>query len=180
MAGIERIANRRGPAVRGFAAAAIAATVLAGATLPAAMPARAQDSRLEPLSAFAQTLLSIRTAASRVVNFQVWIADNPRRSEQGLMFVRSLDDHAGMLFPFSGREPVAMWMKNTYLPLDMVFVDAHGRIIRIAKHTKPLSLDLIAAPAGTRAVVELKGGICDRFGIAAGDRVLSDALTRAP
>src|SRR5487761_2795556 len=108
----------------------------------------------EPLSAFPQQLLSIRTAAGRVINFKIWIADTPGREEQGLMFVRHMDEHAGMLFPFSGNDPIYMWMKNTIMPLDMVFIDA---------------------PVHTRAVLELQGGAGARFGIGVGDTVLSAA-----
>ena len=138
--------------------------------------AGADDGAPEPLSAFPQSLLAIRTADGRVINFKIWTADTPRRDEQGLMFVHDIDDHAGMLFLFPAGEPVTMWMKNTYMPLDMVFIDEHARITHIAKHTTPLSLDLISAPGPTRAVLELKGGISDRFGIGVGDRVLHQSL----
>jgi len=153
---------------------AAALMVVAGGV---ATKAHAGDARREPLSAFPRSLLAVRTAGGRVIDFRIWIADTAGRAEQGLMFVRQLDAHDGMLFPFSGRQPIAMWMKNTYLSLDMLFVDRRGRISAVAKRTKPLSLDLIDAPAGTRAVVELRGGICDRLGIGVGDAVLSDALT---
>ncbi len=135
----------------------------------------------EPLSAFPQKLLSIRTTAGRVINFKIWIADTPAREEQGLMFVRHMDEHAGMLFLFSGEDPIYMWMKNTVMPLDMVFIDARGRVIGIAARREPYSLDLIDAPAQTRAVLELQGGAGARFGIGVGDAVLSEALNhRAP
>ncbi len=146
------------------------------------MPCRAgaDDGAPEPLSAFPQSLLAIRTADGRVINFKIWTADTPRRDEQGLMFVHDMDDHAGMLFLFPAGEPVTMWMKNTYMPLDMVFIDDHARIAHIAKHTTPLSLDLISAPGPTRAVLELKGGISDRFGIGIGDRVITVRLGEVP
>ena len=169
--------------VRGHARASarMAGWLAAAALLVAAggvgTTVHAADARREPLSAFPKGLLSIRTPTGRVLNFRIWVADTPARAEQGLMFVRRVGDHDGMLFPFSGRQPIAMWMKNTYVSLDMLFVDRRGRISAIAKRTKPLSLDLIDAPAGTRAVVELRGGICERLGIGVGDAVLSDALT---
>lgn len=161
----------RGPRIR-FAGAAclLAATLLLGAVRGA--QARAP----EPLSAFPQQLLSIRTASGRVINFKIWIADTPAREEQGLMFVRHMDEHAGMLFLFSGADPIYMWMKNTIMPLDMVFIDARGRISGIAARREPFSLDLIDAPAHTHAVLELEGGAGARFGIRVGDAVLSDAL----
>ncbi len=152
-------------------AAAILATVVGVAVSPAARAAAP-----EPLSAFPRSVLAIRTVAGRVIDFRIWIANTPRRAEQGLMFVRALATHDGMLFPFPRGQPVVMWMKNTYVPLDMLFLDAHGRIAAITRRAQPLSLDLIYAPTGTRAVVELQGGICDRLGIRVGDHALSSAL----
>jgi uncharacterized membrane protein (UPF0127 family) len=92
------------------------------------------------------------------------------------MFVRDMDDHAGMLFVFPGDQRVTMWMKNTYMSLDMVFIAADGRIEYIAKRTTPLSLGIISAPNPARAVLELKGGISERLGIRVGDRVLHRSL----
>ena len=126
----------------------------------------------EPLSAFPKTQLAVRTASGQVVNFLVWIADSPSRSEQGLMFVRDLDPHAGMLFEFSGSERVTMWMKNTYVSLDMLFIGAHGRIDYIAPRTTPQSLDIISAPNPVSEVLELKGGTAEQFGIHVGDVVV--------
>jgi uncharacterized protein len=126
----------------------------------------------EPLSAFPKTQLAIRTASGQVVNFLVWIADSPSRSEQGLMFVRELDPHAGMLFEFSGRERVTMWMKNTYLSLDMLFIGPQGRIDYIAARTIPQSLDTISAPGLVSEVLELKGGMAEQLGIHIGDTVV--------
>ncbi|MDE2295621.1 MAG: DUF192 domain-containing protein [Gammaproteobacteria bacterium] len=146
--------------------------LLAGTVTPRAVRAAAP----EPLSAFPHSVLAIRTAAGQVIDFRIWIANTPQRAEQGLMFVRDLAAHDGMLFPFPQEQPVVMWMKNTYVPLDMLFVDAHGRIAAITRRAQPLSRDLIYAPAGTRAVVELQGGVCDRLGIRVGDHALSNAL----
>jgi uncharacterized membrane protein (UPF0127 family) len=130
----------------------------------------------EPLSAFPQSLLAIRTSAGRVINFKIWTADRPSRQEQGLMFVRDMDEHAGMLFVFPTSQRVAMWMKNTYVSLDMLFLDDQGRIDYIAARTTPLSLDIIQAPRPSTAVLELVGGAAERLGIRAGDQVLSESL----
>ncbi len=154
---------------------ALAASILATVVGVAAPPA-ARAGTPEPLSAFPRSVLAIRTVAGRGLDFRVWLARTPGRAEQGLMFVRTLDAHDGMLFPFPRDQPVVMWMKNTYVPLDMLFLDARGRIAAITRRAQPLSLDLIYAPSGTRAVVELQGGICDRLGIRVGDHALSSAL----
>jgi uncharacterized membrane protein (UPF0127 family) len=132
----------------------------------------AQEGPPEPLSAFPQSLLAIRTASAKVVNFKIWTADTPRRDAQGLMFVREMDDHAGMLFLFPGDRRVSMWMKNTYIPLDMLFVAPNGRINTIVARTTPLSLDVISAADPARAVLELKGGVAEEMGIKAGDMLV--------
>jgi len=120
--------------------------------------AAAQDARPEPLSAFPQSLLAIRTTAGKVINFKIWTADNPRREEQGLMFVHDMDEHAGMLFMFPGNQRPMMWMKNTYIALDLLFIDEHGQIDYIAAEATPLSLSIIQSPKPSLAVLELKGG----------------------
>jgi len=138
----------------------------------AAASAFAQEPAPEPLTAFPQSLLAIRTASGSVLNFKIWTADRPGRQEQGLMFVRDMDDHAGMLFVFPAVKPISMWMKNTYLSLDMLFIDSDGRIAYIFPHAKPYSLDIINAPKPARAVLELKGGIAEQLGIKVGDHVV--------
>jgi uncharacterized protein len=143
--------------------------IFAGALL---LPATG-NADTEPLFQFPQSTVSIHTAAGHVLNFRIWTADRPNRQEQGLMFVREMDDHAGMLFVFPASRQIAMWMKNTYISLDMLFLDSQGRIDYIAARTKPLTLDLIQAPRPVTAVLELKGGITERLGIHIGDTVLA-------
>ena len=154
----------------------VVATLFCGCALLTGVGARAQDAKPEPLSAFPQSLLAIRTTAGKVLNFKIWTADNPRREEQGLMFVRDLDEHAGMLFVFPGNQQPTMWMKNTYIALDLLFINEHGRIDYIAARTTPLSLSIIQSPKPSRAVLELKGGACEHLGIAVGDSVLHSSL----
>lgn len=133
----------------------------------------------EPLSAFPQSLLAIRTASGKVVNFKIWTADRPSRQEQGLMFVHDIDDHEGMMFLFQPIRQISMWMKNTYLPLDLLFIDSTGRIDYIARRATPLSMDIISDPRPVAAVLELKGGIADSFGIQTGDTVLHESFKQA-
>lgn len=128
----------------------------------------------EPLFQFPQSRLSIRTASGRVLHFNVWVADNPSRQEQGLMFVRDLEEHAGMMFVYPGSQRITMWMKNTYIPLDMLFLDSQGRIDHIAPRATPLSLDIISAPRPANAVIELKGGAAQRLGIHVGDLIVAE------
>lgn len=145
----------------------------AGTAWPQNSP-QTPEPKPEPLSAFPQSLLAIRTSSGKVVNFKVWLADSPRREEQGLMYVHNLDLHAGMLFMFPGNQPVAMWMKNTYIPLDLLFLDGRGKIDYIAASATPLSEKIIGPPTTEFGVLELKGGACDALGIKVGDRVLQE------
>jgi uncharacterized membrane protein (UPF0127 family) len=150
----------------------VAAMLVCASAFVAGGGTRAQEAAPEPLSAFPQSLLAIRTAAGKVLNFKIWTADSPRREEQGLMFVRDMDEHAGMLFVFPGNQRPTMWMKNTYLSLDLLFINEHGRIEYIAARATPLSLSVIESPKPSLAVLELKGGASELLGIKVGDSVV--------
>lgn len=121
------------------------------------------------LAGFARASAMIET--SRACEFlDIWIAVTPEQRAQGLMFVHELGEHQGMLFP--GREPAVlrMWMKNTYIPLDMLFLDAGGRIAGITARTTPLSETTITSPGPVSAVLELNGGFTDRHRVHPGHR----------
>jgi uncharacterized membrane protein (UPF0127 family) len=135
----------------------------------AALP---QAAAPEPLTAFPQSLLAIKSSTGKVVNFKIWTADTEQREQQGLMFIRDMDEHAGMLFMFPQNRPVSMWMKNTYISLDLLFLNARGKIDYIAAGATPLSEAIIGPPTPEYAVLELKGGACERLGIKVGDVVL--------
>ena len=104
--------------------------------------------------------------------FTVELATTPGQMEQGLMFRKSMAPNVGMLFDYRAPSMAAMWMKNTLIPLDMLFVDQRGRIINIHERAVPGSLESIAAAAPARAVIELNGGTAARLGIKPGDRVI--------
>ncbi len=142
------------------------------------LPDARGDDAPEALSAFPRTLLSIKTART-VQTFDAWIANSPRRQQQGLMFVRELDAHRAMAFVYPDERRITMWMKNTFIPLDMLFVDARGKIVFIAHDATPRSLDIVASPIPAKAVFELAGGIARRFGISLGDEILCACLESA-
>lgn len=104
--------------------------------------------------------------------FSVELAKTDEERARGLMFRRKMPANEGMLFDFSPEREVSMWMKDTFIPLDMLFIRADGRIHRIEARTKPHSLDVISSNGPVQAVLELNGGIAKKRGIAPGDRVV--------
>lgn len=103
--------------------------------------------------------------------FQVEVARTDQEKSVGLMFRRTLADDAGMLFPYGPAQDITMWMRNTYIPLDMLFITADGKIARIEANTEPLSERIIDSGSPVSAVLELAGGAAERLGIKAGDIV---------
>ena len=126
---------------------------------------------LAQLAQFPKAELTIETAKGPH-KFAVEVATTPEQMEQGLMFRQSLAPDAGMIFDFKTPQPAMMWMKNTLIPLDMLFVDARGRVVNIHERAVPLSTAIIAAAAPVRAVIELNGGTTAHLGIKPGDRVI--------
>ena len=158
----------------------IAFALLVFAASPGRPSLAQQQPTLEPLSAFPKSLVEIRTRGGNVHPISVWIADQPSRQEQGLMFVSRLPDHQGMLFVYPRPRQISMWMKNTLIPLDMLFIRADGSIAYIAARTTPQALDIISSPEPVRAVLEIAGGLAEELKIGVGDRVYADALSASP
>ena len=103
--------------------------------------------------------------------FMVEIATTDQERAQGLMYRKELPEGRGMLFDFKRDQEVAMWMKNTYVSLDMIFIRADGRIHRIAENTTPESEATIASRGPVKAVLEVVAGTARKLGIAPGDEV---------
>ncbi len=103
--------------------------------------------------------------------FAVELAANDAERSRGLMFRKELPEGRGMLFDFEHDQPVAFWMHNTYISLDMIFIRGDGSILRIAENTEPLSDRLIPSGGPIRAVLEVIAGTARKLGIAPGDRV---------
>lgn len=141
--------------------------VLCGAT---GSPANARDA-IRPLAAFPRERIAIETPSARRHLFEAWRADSPEMRAQGLMFVHGMRADQAMIFVYPQPEFVSMWMKNTLIPLDMLFVDDRGCVIVVHERAEPGSLDAITAPVPVVLVIELAGGTAKTFGLAAGDRV---------
>ncbi|MDX2028010.1 MAG: DUF192 domain-containing protein [Alphaproteobacteria bacterium] len=122
--------------------------------------------------------MSIRTSDGKTISFSVEVATTAEQQTYGLMFRRSMPQDSGMLFIWQADQPITMWMKNTYIPLDMLFVQKDGTITKIATHTKPFDLGLISSDGPVRGVVELNAGEAGRHGLKVGDKVLFPAFSK--
>jgi uncharacterized protein len=124
----------------------------------------------QQLATFPKSTLTIDTAQGPR-RFTVELAVSPEQQRQGLMFRRSLPADGGMLFDFGDTRPAAFWMRNTLIPLDMLFIAADGRIADIHERAVPLSDVTIESRVPVRGVLELNGGTVSRLGIRLGDLV---------
>jgi uncharacterized protein len=121
--------------------------------------------------------LVLRTASGdHSFNIEVMVTNQERAL--GLMFRRSLPENSGMLFIYDPPQPATMWMKNTLIPLDMVFISADGRVHRIEENAEPFSEALIPSDGDIVAVLELNGGEADKIGLKRGDKVIYPGLAR--
>ncbi|HEY6644730.1 DUF192 domain-containing protein [Povalibacter sp.] len=127
---------------------------------------------------FPRSTLQIAGLDAKLHPIRVWVADNETRRARGLMYVREMAADEGMLFIYPRAQRIAMWMKNTVLPLDMLFVAADGRIIRVAANTRPQSLETVESGADALGVIELNAGIAEKLNIRAGSQVIHPAFLR--
>jgi uncharacterized membrane protein (UPF0127 family) len=141
-----------------WAALLFVAALLAAAAMPADAKVRVDKLWLVP-------------ASGQEVPIDIEVAEDPQEKAMGLMFRTELADNRGMLFPYSEARELSMWMRNTYIPLDMLFIRPDGVIHRIEVRAEPMSERIISSQGNVSAVLELPGGATERLGIKAGDRV---------
>ncbi len=104
-------------------------------------------------------------------DFDVDVMRSQADLEKGLMFRKSIPADYGMLFDFQREQTIMMWMKNTYIPLDMLFMDKAGKVVGIIANAQPMSEKILTIPVPTDAVLEVRGGTAARIGLKVGDRV---------
>ena len=154
--------------------AGLAATLLAACSAqPAADAGPSAEIATEtthPVSGLEVIPLTV-TGASGTHRFTVELADTPEAQRRGLMFRTELTDDAGMIFPYDGTTAQSFWMKNTPLPLDIIFIGPDGRISNIAAMTEPYSLESVYSVGAVLGVLELAGGRAAELGIEPGDKV---------
>jgi len=138
----------------------VAAVVAVGAFIGSGFGAQAAN--VQPLEIVTKSGVQV---------FSVEMATTEEEKTTGLMYRKELPDGRGMLFDFSPAQEVSMWMKNTFIPLDMIFIRADGRILRIAENTEPQSTRIIPSRGLAKGVLEVIAGTAKKYGIEPGDRV---------
>ncbi len=137
---------------------------------PLKRPAQMSEENRHPVSGLEVVPLTVSSAEAKH-EFRVEIAASSAEQAKGLMFRTELGPDEGMIFPREPADVASFWMKNTPLPLDIIFVGVDGRIMNIAANTVPYSLDPVPADGLTSLVLEIPGGRAEELGIAAGDTV---------
>jgi uncharacterized membrane protein (UPF0127 family) len=149
----------------------LVATLLLGIAA-SAPPSGLASEALLPLSAFPRERITVETRGARRHRFEAWRADTPVTRSQGLMFVKGLRPEQAMIFVYAPPQRVGMWMKNTVIPLDMLFVDEGGCVVKVHSRARPGDLATIIADVPVVLVVELAGGTAATLGLSPGDRVV--------
>jgi len=127
-------------------------------------------------SIFERSTLKIATPDARLHTFNVWVAADEEHRQLGLMYVRKMDENAGMLFVYPEPFKIGMWMKNTFLSLDMLFVNSKGKIVQVVERTTPQSLKTISTTTEVLGVIELNAGTAERLHIKPGAQVMHPAF----
>ena len=158
-------------------AAALAVTLLAGGTAQAQIPRQSAkvckgQPELRPLES-----LQILTNGSRQA-FMVEIADSSMEREYGLMCRRALAPDRGMLFVFDRSEPQAFWMRNTLIALDIIYLDAKGRVVSISRNARPLDETPLPSGGASQFVLEVASGRAMQIGLRIGDQVVQRTIPR--
>lgn len=153
----------------------VAGLAVAGLALAGLLPAAYDATQAQTLQTFERSSVEIRSGERRH-RFTVELARTHAQHMQGLMFRRKLAADAGMLFLYETPQVARFWMKNTYIPLDMLFIGSDGRVSSIAERTVPLSLESVSSHQPVIAVLEFNAGTASRLGIKVGDQVIHAAL----
>lgn len=147
---------------------------VAALALSLLMPLPAQTAKpASYLRGFDQARAIIETSNNICIVLDIYLADSPEQQGQGLMFIDQMDELEGMLFSYTRVGMISMWMKNTHISLDMLFIHGDGEIAGIARNTTPMSTKTITSPEPVPFVLEVNGGMAERWKIEIGNRLLA-------
>jgi len=131
---------------------------------------------LEDLQNLEKGSVSIKLDSNESIEFKVLIAESNKDRRKGLMHIESMQENQGMLFVFNPPRKVSMWMRNTPMTLDILFIDKDGKIINIEKNTTPYSTKALSSRGTIQWVLEIAGGLSEKLGIKTGDVLLLDSI----
>ncbi len=137
----------------------------------------AREQKRDDAPNFKHAALSIQRGDGGYVSYKVEVASTVEEQMYGLMYRHELAPDAGMIFIYNADQPISMWMKNTYIPLDMLFVRADGKVVKIITHARPLDLTPLSSGEPIRAVIELNAGDAEKNDLKIGDKVLFSAFS---
>lgn len=130
------------------------------------------EEREEPKFVKQGILHFVNASVDTLVTIDIEIADTQDKITQGLMWRRSLGEKQGMLFIFPDERPRSFWMKNTYIPLDIIYVDSYGKIVSIVYNAVPFNERSLPSEMPAQYVVEVNAGFCNQYGLAKDDRIV--------
>ena len=133
---------------------------------------KADNYALQELESWEKNTIKINNSSGHFHKFEVYIADSNSKRKKGLMYIESLPSNHGMLFKFDTPRIASMWMKNTYISLDLLFIDKNQTIIKIHSDAKPLNLNSIASKLKVKWVLEINGGLAEELEINLGDKII--------
>jgi hypothetical protein len=133
---------------------------------------KAEHHALEELENWEKNIIQISNSSGNLHQFEVYIADSNSKRKKGLMYVKSLPRNYGMLFKFDSPRIASIWMKNTYISLDLLFIDKNQTIIKIHNDAKPLNLKSISSKLKVKWVLEVNGGLAKELEVNLGDKVI--------
>ena len=130
---------------------------------------------LDDLQNFKEDSVSIKLDSNESIEFKILIAESNKDRRQGLMHIEFMEENQGMLFVFNPPRRVSMWMRNTPMSLDILFIDRNGKVINMEENTTPYSTKALSSGGTIRWVLEINGGLAKTKGIKTGDLVLLDS-----
>ena len=133
---------------------------------------KADNYALQELESWEKNTIKISSSSGHFHKFEVYIADSNSKRKKGLMYVKSLPRNYGMLFKFDSPRIASIWMKNTYISLDLLFIDKNQTIIKIHNDAKPLNLKSISSKLKVKWVLEVNGGLAKELEVNLGDKVI--------
>ncbi|SVB88973.1 uncharacterized protein METZ01_LOCUS241827 [marine metagenome] len=140
--------------------------------ITSAFMVKADNYALRELENWEKNIIKISNSSDIFHTFEVYIADSNSKRKKGLMYIENLPNNHGMLFKFNSPRIASMWMKNTYISLDLLFIDKNQTIVKIHNNAEPFNLKSISSKLKVKWVLEINGGLAEELGINPGNKII--------